>query len=193
MWIRTKLFLWIIGSIIIFLLLLYYIMSKSKKNIELISFVTGIASIVLAISTIIIGKCYHKANGKVLEHIELLVVILTDELQHRINGLEDIKSSLENFPGNIPETKNMLDKVKKMEDEIMTSPLLALERNRHEEIKIKNYQKKIQHGQRKLNKYKDDLEESPSEKKKIKIQNRTNNREKRIKLVSDKMKQISDK
>lgn len=190
---RKKLLLWIIGEIIIVALVLYYILSKNEKSIELISFIASISSIVLAVSTIIIGKHYNKASGDVLEHIEFLVENITDELQHRLNGLEDIKSSLENLPENIIEKKGLLDKVEKMEEEITTSPLLVSERNRHEDKKIRNYERKIQLGQKKLYKYNNDLEDSPSEKEKIRIQNKRNNKEEKIKLTNEKLKKIVEK
>jgi len=192
-WNRKKRYLWIISVIIILALITYYIFAKNDGNIELITFVASVSSIVLAISSIIIGKSYNKATGEVLEHIELLVENITDELQHRLNNLEDIKDSLENLPENIPEKKDLLDKVEKMEEVIITSPLLASNRSHHEDNKIKNYEKKIRSGQRKIYKYNNDLKESSSEKEKIKIQNRTNNREEKIKLADEKLKEITNK
>jgi len=192
-WNRKKRYLWIISIIIILALITYYIFAKNDGNIELITFVASVSSIVLAISSIIIGKSYNKATGEVLEHIELLVENITDELQHRLNNLEDIKDSLENLPENIPEKKDLLDKVEKMEEVIITSPLLASNRSHHEDNKIKNYEKKIRSGQRKIYKYNNDLKESSSEKEKIKIQNRTNNREEKIKLADEKLKEITNK
>ena len=192
-WNRKKRYLWIISVIIILALITYYIFAKNDGNIELITFVASVSSIVLAISSIIIGKSYNKATGEVLEHIELLVENITDELQHRLNNLEDIKDSLENLPENIPEKKDLLDKVEKMEEVIITSPLLASNRSHHEDNKIKNYEKKIRSGQRKIYKYNNDLKESSSEKEKIKIQNRTNNREEKIKSADEKLKEITNK
>jgi len=192
-WRWKKIFLWIIGDIIILALILYYVVSKNERNIELITFVASISSIVLAISSIIIGKSYNKDTGDVLEHIELLVEDISDELQHRLNSLEDIKISLEKLPENMPEKKDLLDKVEKMEDVIMTSPLLASERSRHEDNKIRIYEKKIRSGKRKLFRYNNNLNDNISEKEKIKIQNKTIIREEKIKLADKKLKEITDK
>jgi len=192
-WNRKKKYLWVIGIITILALISYYIFSKNERNIELISFVASISSIVLAISTIIIGKSYNKETGQVLEHIETLVENITDELQHRLNNLEEIKISLENLPEDMPEKKDLLDKVEKMEEVIITSPLLASEKSHHEDNKIRIYEKKIRSGQRKLHKYNDDLKESTSQKDKIKIQNRTNDRIEKIKSADEKLKKIMDK
>ena len=192
-WNKKKRYLWIISIIIILALITYYILAKDDRNIEIITFVASVSSIVLAISTIIIGKNYNKATGEVLEHIELLVENITDELQHRLNSLEDIKISLENLPEDIPEKKALIDKVEKMEDVIITSPLLASNRSHHEDNKIRKYEKKIRSGQRRLHKYKNDFQDSSSEKEKIKIQNRTNNREEKIKSADEKLKEIINK
>lgn len=192
-WKRRKIYLWIIGTIIILALISYYLVSKNEKNIELISFVSSISSIVLAISTIIIGKSYNKATGEVLEHIQLSVESITDELQNRLNSLEDIKISLENLPENMPGKKDLLDQVEKMEESIITSPLLASERSHHEDNKIRNYERKIRSGQRKLYKYNHDLNDSLSEKEQIRIQNRTSKREEKIKLADEKLKDVTGK
>jgi len=192
-WKRKKIYLWIIGIIVILALISYYIVAKSEKNIELISFIASISSIVLAVSTIIIGKSYNKATGEVLEHIELLVENITDELEYRLDNLDDIKISLEKLPENIPEKKDILDKVEKMEEEIIASPLLASVRSHHEDNKIRIYERKVQSGQRKLDKYDNDLANSLSEKEKIKIQNRTNRKEEKIKSANEKLKSIMDK
>ena len=192
-WNKKKRSLWIISIIIILALITYYILAKDERNIQLITFVASVSSIVLAISTIIIGKSYNKATGEVLEHIELLVENITDELQHRLNNLEDIKVSLENLPEDIPEKKNLLDKVEKMEEVIITSPLLASNRSHYEDNKIRNYEKKIRSGQRKLYKFDADLQDTSSEKGKIKIQNRTKSREEKIKIADEKLKEITNK
>jgi len=192
-WNKKKRYLWTISVIIILALTTYYILSKNEGNIDLITFVASVSSIVLAISTIIIGKSYNKATGEVLEHIEILVENITDELEHRLNGLEDIKISLENLPENTPEKKDLLDKVEKMEAVIISSPLLASERSHHDDNRIRKYEKKIRSGQRKLYKYNNDLKDSTSNKEKIKIQNRTSSREEKIKLADEKLKKITDK
>jgi len=192
-WNRKKWYLWIISIIIILAMITYYVFSKNEGNINLITFIASVSSIVLAISTIIIGKSYNKATGAVLKHIESLVENITDELEHRLDGLEDIKSSLENLPENTPEKKELLDKVEKMEEVIITSPLLASERSHHEDKKIRDYEKRIRSGQRKLYKYSNEFKDSTSEKKKIKIQNRTSSREEKIKLADEKLKKIMDK
>ena len=192
-WNRKKRYLWTISVIIILALTTYYILSKNEGNIDLITFVASVSSIVLAISTIVIGKSYNKATGEVLEHIEILVENITDELEHRLNGLEDIKISLENLPENTPEKKDLLDKVEKMEAVIISSPLLASERSHHDDNRIRKYEKKIRSGQRKLYKYNNDLKDSTSNKEKIKIQNRTSSREEKIKLADEKLKMITDK
>jgi len=189
---KKKMYLWTIGIIIIIVMILYYIMSKNVKNIGLISFIASISSIVLAISSIIIGKYYNKATGKVLENIELSIETITDELQHRLNNLDEIRLSLENLPENMPEKKDLLNKVEKMEEEIITSPLLASERSHHEDNKIRNYERKIRTGQRKLYKYNNNLKDTSSEKEKNKIQNRTNDKEEKIKLLDEKLKKITD-
>lgn len=189
-WKKKKRYLWIVGSIIIVALILYYVMSKNKKSIELISFIASISSIVLAISAIIIGKNYNKSTGQILEHIELSVEIITDELQHRLNNLEDMKISLENLPSNIPERKELLDKIEKMEEEIESSPLLASERSHHEDNEIRSYERKIRSGQRKLYQYNIDLKESSSEKDRTKIQEKINNTEAKIKLADEQLKEI---
>jgi len=190
-WKKKKLYLWIIGGLIIVALILYYILSKNEKSIELISFIASISSIVLAISTIIVGKCYNKATGEVLEHIESLTENITDELQHRLNGLEDMEILLEKLPESMAEKNDLLDKVKQMEEEIITSPLLASQRSHHEDFKIRKYEKKIRSGQRKLYKYDNDLKDDVSEKEKIKMQNKTNNVEEKIKVADDKLKKIT--
>ena len=123
-WNKKKRYLWIISIIIIVALITYYILSKNERNIDLITFVASVSSIVLAISTIIIGKSYNKATGEVLEHIESLVENITDELEHRLNNLDEIKESLENLPENMPEKKGLLDKVEKIEEVIINSHLL---------------------------------------------------------------------
>ena len=192
-WNRKKRYLWIISVIIILALITYYIFAKNDGNIELITFVASVSSIVLAISSIIIGKSYNKATGEVLEHIELLVENITDELEYRLDNLDDIKISLEKLPENIPEKKDILDKVEKMEEEIIASPLLASVRSHHEDNKIRIYERKVQSGQRKLDKYDNDLANSLSEKEKIKIQNRTNRKEEKIKSANEKLKSITDK
>ena len=192
-WNKKKRYLWTISVIIILALTTYYILSKNEGNIDLITFVASVSSIVLAISTIVIGKSYNKATGEVLEHIEILVENITDELEHRLNGLEDIKISLENLPENTPEKKDLLDKVEKMEAVIISSPLLASERSHHDDNRIRKYEKKIRSGQRKLYKYNNDLKDSTSNKEKIKIQNRTSSREEKIKLADEKLKKITDK
>lgn len=158
-WKKKKMYLWIIGSIIILALILYYVMSKNEKSIELISFIASISSIVLAISAIIVSKSYNNSTGEVLGHIELLAETIIDELQHRLNNLEDMKTSLENLPGNTPERKELLDKIEKMEEEIITSPLLVSERSHHEDNEIRNYERKIHSGQRKLYQYNNDLDQ----------------------------------
>ena len=192
-WNKKKRYLWIISIIIIVALITYYILSKNERNIDLITFVASVSSIVLAISTIIIGKSYNKATGEVLEHIESLVENITDELEHRLNNLDEIKESLENLPENMPEKKGLLDKVEKMEEVIINSPLLASKRSHHEDNKIRIYEKKIRSGQRKLYKYNNDLKDSSSEKEKIRIQKHTNNREEKIKLADKKLKEITNK
>jgi len=192
-WKRKKIYLWITGIVVILALIAYYVTSKSEKNIELISFIASISSIMLAISSVIIGKNYNKATGEVLEHIESLVVNITDELEYKLNSLEDIKSSLENLPENMPEKKDLLDKVEKMEEVIITSPLLASERSHHEDNQIRNLEKKIRSGQRKLYKYNNDLKDSSSEKEKAKIQNRANDREEKIKSADEKLGKIKNK
>ena len=192
-WKRKKIYLWITGIVVILALIAYYVTSKSEKNIELISFIASISSIMLAISSVIIGKNYNKATGEVLEHIESLVENITDELEHRLNNLDEIKESLENLPENMPEKKGLLDKVEKMEEVIINSPLLASKRSHHEDNKIRIYEKKIRSGQRKLHKYNNDLKDSSSEKEKIRIQKHTNNREEKIKLADKKLKEITNK
>ncbi|NCC87002.1 MAG: hypothetical protein EOM05_03915 [Clostridia bacterium] len=192
-WKKKKIWLYIISIIIILALIPFYIMSKNEKIIGLIFFIASIASIILAISTIIIGKNYNRANGEVLEHIELLVENITDELEHRLSNLDDIKISLKNLPEDMPEKKDILDKVAKMEEEIITSPLLASERSHHEDKKIRKYERTIRTGQRRLYKYDNYLKDSSSEKEKIKIQNRTNNRKEKIKLADEKLKEIINK
>ena len=189
-WRRKKRRLWIIGSIIILALILYYIMSKNEKNIELISFIASISSIVLAFSAIIIGKNYNKSTGEVLEHIELAVGVITDELQHRLDNLEDMKMSLENLPSSIPERAELLDKIEKMEEVIITSPLLASERSHHEDNEIRNCERKIRSGQRKLYQYNNDLKDSSSEKDRSKIQEKINDTKAKIKLVDEQLKEI---
>jgi predicted DNA-binding protein YlxM (UPF0122 family) len=192
-WKKKKKWLWIIGSIIILALISYYVMSKNKKNIQLISFIASISSIVLAISTIIISKNYNKSTGEVLEHIGLSVEIITDELQHRLDNLEDMRTALESIPNDVPEREELLEKIEEMEEVIITSPLLASERSHHEDNEIRNYERKIRSGQRKLYQYNNDLKESSSEKERTKIQEKINSIETKIKAADEQLKKIMDK
>ena len=192
-WEKKKKYLWIFGSITILTLILYYVMSKNEKNIELISFIASISSIVLAFSAIIISKNYNKATGEVLEHIELSVEDIIDELQHRINNLEDMKISLKNLPSDIPEKKELLEKIEEMEEVIITSPLLASERSHHEDNEIRNYEKRIRSGQRKLYEYNTDLKESTSERDKTKIQGKIDNTIAKIKQADEQLKEFMNK
>ena len=192
-WKKKKIYLWIIGGIIILALILYYVIFKNEGSIKLISFIASISSIVLAISAIVIGKNYNKSNEEVLEHIELLVETITDELKHRLNNLEDMRMSLEDIPSDIPERKELLDKIEKIEQEIITSPLLASERSHHEDNEIRDYERKIRSGQRKLYKCNNDLKESSSEKERIKIQEKISNTEAKIRLANEQLKEIMDK
>lgn len=192
-WKKKKIYLWIIGAIIILALISYYVVSKDEKSIEMISFIASISSIVLAISTIIISKNYNKSTGEVLEHIESSVDTIIDELKHRINTLEEMKISLKNLPGNTPEREELFDKIEEMEEEIITSPLLASERSHHEDNEIRKYERKIRSGQRKLYQYNNDLKESSSEKERIKIRGKMDNTEAKIKLEDEQLKEITCK
>jgi predicted DNA-binding protein YlxM (UPF0122 family) len=192
-WKKKKIYLWIIGAIIILALISYYVVSKDEKSIEMISFIASISSIVLAISTIIISKNYNKSTGEVLEHIESSVDTIIDELKHRINTLEEMKISLKNLPGNTPEREELFDKIEEMEEEIITSPLLASERSHHEDNEIRKYERKIRSGQRKLYQYNNDLKESSSEKERIKIREKMDNTEAKIKLEDEQLKEITCK
>jgi len=192
-WINKKLYLWVIGDIIILAMLLYYMFSGNQKSIELISFIASIASIVLAITSIIIGKYYNKATGEVLKHIELSVASITDELQHRLNSLEEIKLSVQSLPENSPEKEGLLNQVQKMEEVIITSPLLASARNHHEDNEIRKLEKRIRFGQRKLDKYNNDSMDSTSDKEKTKIHERMNHREDKIKSAEENLKKYTEK
>lgn len=192
-WKKKKVYLWIIGGIIILALILYYVIFKNEGSIKLISFIASISSIVLAVSAIIIGKNYNKSNEEVLEHIELLVETITDELKHRLNNLEDMRMSLGNISSDIPERKELIDKIEKIEEEIITSPLLASERSHHEDNEIRDYERKIRSGQRKLYKYNNDLKEVLSEKERIKIRGKISNTEAKIRLADEQLKEIMDK
>ena len=192
-WINKKLYLWVIGDIIILAMLLYYIFSGNQKSIELISFLASIASIVLAITSIIIGKYYNKATGEVLKHIELSVASITDELQHRLNSLEEIKLSVQSLPENSPEKEGLLNQVQKMEEVIITSPLLASARNHHEDNEIRKLEKRIRFGQRKLDKYNNDSMDSTSDKEKTKIREKMNHREDKIKSAEENLKKYTEK
>lgn len=192
-WKKKKIYLWIIGGVIILALILYYVIFKNEGSIKLISFIASISSIVLAISAIIIGKNYNKSNEEVLEHIELLVETITDELKHRLNNLEDMRMSLEDIPSDIPERKELLDKIEKIEEEIITSPLLASKRSHHEDNEIRDYERKIRSGQRKLYKYNNDLKESSTEKERMKIREKIGNTEAKIRLADEQLKEIMDK
>ena len=192
-WINKKLYLWVIGDIIILAMLLYYMFSGNQKSIELISFIASIASIVLAITSIIIGKYYNKATGEVLKHIELSVASITDELQHRLNSLEEIKLSVQSLPENSPEKEGLLNQVQKMEEVIITSPLLASARNHHEDNEIRKLEKRIRFGQRKLDKYNNDSMDSTSDKEKTKIREKMNHREDKIKSAEENLKKHTEK
>lgn len=192
-WKKKKIYLWIIGAIIILALILYYVMSKNQENIKLISFISSISSIVLAISAIIISKNYNKSTEEVLEHIELSVETITDELKHRLNNLEDMRMSLENLPSDIPDREELLDKIEKMEEEIISSPLLASDRSHHEDNEIRNYERKVRSGQRKLYKYNNDLKDSSSDKERTKIQEKINDTEEKIRLADEKLEEIIHK
>jgi len=188
-----KVILYICNKYLILAMLMYYIFSGNQKNIELISFLASIASIVLAITSIIIGKYYNKATGEVLKHIELSVASITDELQHRLNSLEEIKITVESLPENTPEKEDLLNQVQKMEEVIITSPLLASGRSHHEDNEIMKFERKIRFGQRKLEKYQDESRESTSDKEKMKIYERMSQREDRIKSAEENLKKYKDK
>ncbi len=192
-WEKKKRYIWIVGAAIILALVLYYVLSKNEQSIRLISFISSVSSIVLAFSTIIISKNYNRSTGEVLEHIDSSVEAITDELQHRLNDLEDMKVSINNFPSSIQEKKELLYKIEKMEEAIITSPLLASERSQHEDNEIRNYERKIRAGQRKLYKYENDLTESSSEREKIRIQEKKSITEEKIKSADEQLKGITDK
>lgn len=192
-WKKKKRYIWIIGGVIIVILIAYYVVARNEQIIGLISFIAGISSIVLACSAIIISKNYNEFTGEMLERIELSVETVTDELQHRLYDLEDMKKTLENLPSSMPEKKELLDKIETMEEVIITSPLLASERSHHDDKEIRNYERKIRDGQRKLYQYNKDLKETSSEKERTKIQEKKNNVEEKIKSADEQMKKIMNK